>query len=308
MRKILAIMHCIGVLGLFALAAGCTAPRSVINSGKVTAPGQFKAGINFGGNLASSPISQLGNISKAAVDAILKKDTAFYDNQIEAATRGLVAYTLDPVGPTFDFYVRYGLAKRVDLGYKYASGAHVLDAMYQFMGATGSVDNPEAAPGEWYGSVGLQYAGQQSGIIDKLFLNKLQPILDFRATRRDLMVPLIFSKSFGAEEEKGHIAFGAVYNHTFIKYGFEPNRLFRKYGDDVVKVGSIMETNSFPSFGVFLNGKIGYKFVYLLPAITVFYQNYGTYQFLENSQQSFSGFTLIPSIGIQAQFGKGRNR
>lgn len=304
MRKFSAVAHYVWVLVLVGSVVGCTAPRSIINSGKVTAPGQFRAGFNVGGNVATSPLSQLDDITETAVDAILRNDSVYYDNQIDVASRSLVAYALDPVGPTFDFYIRYGLVKRVDVGYKYASGAHAIDAMYQFMGPTGTPDNPGV--GDWYGSVGLQYSGQRSGLISGLFLNRLQPIFEFKASRQDIIVPLIFSRSIGVEEEKGHIAFGAVYNHSFVNYGFEPRRLFTRYAGDIARVASVTERNSFSSFGIFLNGKIGYRYVYVLPAITMYYQNYGTYRLLENKTYDFSGLTIIPSIGLQFQIGTGR--
>ncbi len=294
------------VLMLIGLAASCTAPRAVINSGKVTAPGKFKAGVNFGGNVATEPIAQLDDITKAAVDALSKKDSVYYDEQIDAATKGLLAYALDPVGPTFDFYLRYGLMERVDVGYKYASGVHVFDTQFQFLGPTGTPENP--GQGNWYGSIGLQYAGQSSGIVDKLFLDKLQPLLQFTAKRRDVTIPLIFSRSIGVEEENGSIAFGAVYNHTTIKYGFEPGRLFKKYGDEVVEVESVMAKNTFPSFGLFVNAKFGFKYIYILPALTMYYQDYGKYELLDNKAYSFSGMTFIPSIGLQANFGGGKAR
>ncbi|MFD2248532.1 hypothetical protein [Pontibacter ruber] len=294
------------VLALICLAASCTAPRAVINSGKVTAPGQFKAGVNFGGNIATEPIGQLDDITKAAVDAISKKDSVYFDDEIDAATRGLLAYALDPVGPTFDFYLRYGLMERVDVGYKYASGVHVFDTQLQFLGPTGTPENPGL--GDWYGSVGIQYAGQSSGIVDKLFLDKLQPLLQFTAKRRDVTVPIIFSKSLGPEEEKGSIAFGAVYNHTFIKYGFEPGRLYKEYGSEIVEVEGVTAKKSFPSYGLFVNAKLGFKYIYILPAITMYYQNYGKYELLNNKAYSFSGMTFIPSIGLQANFGGGRGR
>jgi hypothetical protein len=284
----------------------CTAPRSVIHSGKVTPRGQFKAGLNMGANVASEPLGQIDDITEAAVDAIVKKDTVFYDEQIDAFGKALVAYSLDPVGSTFDFYVRYGVAERMDVGYKYATGVHVFDAMYQFMGPTGTPDNPGV--GDWYGSVGIQYSGQKSDIVNKLFLDKLVPLLEFTAQRRDIVVPLVFSKSFGPEEQIGNISFGAVYNHTFVKYGFEPGRIFKRVAGESVKVEGVFEKNSFPSYGLFVNGKIGFKYVYLLPSLTMYYQNYGTYKFLESREFSFSGMTIIPSIGIQATFGGGRNR
>jgi hypothetical protein len=292
---------------LLAFAVGCTAPRSVINSGKVTTQGQVRVGINFGGNLATSPMGQLDDIARSAVDALSKKDSVVYDEQVEAITKAFLAYSLDPVGPTFDFYLRYGLAQRVDVGYKYASGVHVFDTQYQFLGPTGTPDNPGV--GDWYGSVGLQYAGQSTDWIDKLFLNKLQPVLQFSAKRRDVTVPLIFSRSLGLEEENGHIGFGLVYNYTSIRYGFEPSRLYRERGvDEYVKLEGVREKNNFSSYGFFVNGKLGFKYVYVLPALTVYYQDYGTYKLLEGRQHSFSGLTFIPSIGLQANFGGGRAR
>lgn len=305
MRLPVAFRHKAWSFVLLCLVMSCTAPRAVINSGKVTAPGKFKAGLNFGGNIATEPIGQLDDITKAAVDAIAKKDTVFYDDEIEAATRALLAYSLDPIGPTFDLYLRYGLMKRVDVGYKYASGVHVFDAQYQFMGPTGTPANPGGEE-RWYGSVGLQYAGQSSGWVDKLFLGKLQPVLQFTAKRRDVTVPFILSKSFGVEEEKGSIAFGAVYNYTAIRYGFEPSRLFKRYGGENLELDALVNRNNYSSYGIFVNAKLGYRGIYLLPALTMYYQNYGSYKLLNDQTYSFSGMTFIPSVGLQANFGKGR--
>lgn len=300
------LRHHVWILVLLISAASCTAPRSVIHSGKVTPKGQFKTGVNFGGNVASEPLGQLDDVTLAAVDAVVNRDTVFYDQQIDVFSKALLAYTLDPVGPTFDFYLRYGLAERVDVGYKYASGVHVFDAMYQFMGPTGTPLNPGV--GDWYGSVGLQYSGQSSDIVNKLLLDRLQSFLQFSARRRDIVIPLVFSKSFGPEEQIGNISFGAVYNHSFIEYGFEPGNLFKRVAGESVKIDGFMEKNNFASYGLFVNGKIGYKFIYLLPALTMYYQNYGTYQFLEGREFSFSGMTFIPSIGVQAIFGAGQNK
>ncbi|MBJ6120144.1 hypothetical protein JAO76_18205 [Pontibacter sp. BT310] len=287
-----------------ASVVSCTAPRSVIHSGKVTPKGQFKAGFNMGGNIASEPLAQLDDITEAAVDAIANKEEVEYSEQIDVLSKGLVAYALDPVGTTFDFYLRYGVAERVDVGYKYATGVHVFDAMYQFMGPTGTPENPGV--GDWYGSVGLQYSGQSSGIFDKLYLDKLIPVLEFSATRRDIVIPLVFSKSFGPEEEIGNISFGPVYNHTFIKYGFDPSRIVKDAAGEKVPVDGVFAKKNFPSFGLFVNGKIGFKFLYVLPSLTMYYQDYGTYDFLEGKQFDFSGVTIIPSIGLQANFGGGR--
>ena len=288
---------------LFLVAAvSCTAPRSVINSGKVTAPGQFKVGLNYGGNLATEPLSQLDDIAKAAVDAVVKKDTVFFDEQIDVFARAITAYALDPVGPSFDLYVRYGIAPRVDAGYKYASGAHAFDVMYQFLGSTGTPDNP-GPEGGLHASVGLQYSTQNLDIGNKFYLDRIGSFFQFDASRKDLVVPVIFSKSFGPEEEYGSIGWGVVYNHTFVDYGFDPRNLFKKVGSIREKIQGFRQKNNFSSYGAFVNARIGFKYIYVVPAITVYYQDYGKYQLFEGREYEYSGMTFIPSIGIQARFG-----
>ena len=290
------------------LLGGCTASRTIILSGKVTPQGEFKGGFNASGNISTQTAVSLAGISKAAVDAALNRDSVFYDEQVNQFAKGVVAYSLDPISPNFDVYVRYGLLDRVDVGYKFAFGAHVLDAMYQFLGSTGTPDNP-GQPG-LYGSIGLQYSGQKSNLPGRLFLNRLESLFNYNATRRDLMVPLIFSQSFGVEESMGHIAFGIAYNHTFIRYAFEPTNLFeREVGSRVNRrVEGVSARKSFGSYGAFINGKLGYRFVYLLPALSIFYQKYGTFELLGNQTATLKGFTFLPSLGLQATIAPRKQR
>ncbi len=289
---------------LLVSVASCTAPRSVIQSGRVTPHGEFKVGANFGGNIASEPISQLKDVGEDAIKALANRDSVYYDGLVKSATKAAIAYTLDPVGPNFDFYVRYGVLPRVDVGYKYASGVHVLDAMYQFMGPlAGSAKSAE----RWYGSVGFQYAGQKSDVLSKIFLDKLSPILQFEASRRDVLVPLVFSRSFGVDEEFGNISFGVAYNHTFVEYGLVPGRLYEKVGDGkAVQLEGLTRKGNFPSYGLFVNAKIGAKRIFLLPALSMFYQNYGTFELLKGEQVDYSGITIVPSIGLQIGLGQGK--
>ncbi|WP_040396550.1 hypothetical protein [Cesiribacter andamanensis] len=286
---------------LLLLAVGCTAPRSIIQSGKVTPRGEFKIGLNTGANLASAPLSQLDDITNSAIDAVTGRDSVFYDQQIDVFAQALTAYALDPVGPAFDLYVRYGPVTRLDVGYKFASGVHVLDAMYQFMGPTGTPENPGI--GNFYGSIGLQYSGQEANILKRFNVNRLVPLLDFTARRRDLVIPLIFSRSFGPEEEIGNISWGLVYHHSFFRYGFSPDELYERVGDQVRRINPVTERSNFPAFGAFVNGKIGYKFLYALPAVAVYYQNYGSYQLLAGKQFSFKGVRVVPTIGLQLRLG-----
>jgi len=286
---------------LLALAASCTPSRGIIASGKVTTKGAIKAGYNASFNVSTSSASEIDDIAEAAVDALRNRDSIYYDQGIKTLTRTLLAYSLDPTASTSDLYIRYGIADRVDVGYKYASGAHVIDAMYQFLGSTGTIDNP--GPEGLYGSIGLQYSGQNSSLPSKLGLNTLSSILDYELSRKDILVPLVFSKSFGPEEQYGNISWGVVYGHTSIKYGFEPGNLYEKLGNTQPrKIAGIQKKQSFSSYGTFINGKIGFKYAYLVPALSIYYQNYGTYDILGLQEESYKGMTFIPSLGLQINF------
>ncbi|QIX62461.1 hypothetical protein FY528_06405 [Hymenobacter lutimineralis] len=289
------------------LAAACTAPRAVINSGKVTPQGQFKVGGDMVFNIGTRTISELGGAVKDEVAAAAGKDTVNYSQRFVRIQTAAIAYILDPIQPSSDFYIRYGALPRVDVGYKYAFGAHAFDAMYQFLGSTGTPENPQGQSGETSGSIGLQFATQRAKLPNVPFLDDVASLLNFGATRRDLMVPLIFSTSLGREEEIGAISYGAVYNHTFIAYGFNPTKVFLPGTN--TKIGELKAKNNFASFGLFVNGKFGYRYAYILPALAVYYQNYGTYQLLNQaSTTKLKGVTIIPSLGVQFRIPTGRGR
>ena len=286
---------------------GCTSPRNIISSGKVTPKGTFKAGFNTSFNAASAPVSPIANLTKTAVNAIdTNNDSIIYNEAVASLTKGLVAYSLDPITPTFDVYVRYGVMNRVDVGYKYASGAHVFDAMYQFMGTTGTPDEPEDAEAKnsMHGSIGFQYSGQNANLPGKIGLSKLGNLFNYELSRKDLLIPLVFSYSFGPEETYGNVSFGVVYGRSFIKYGFNPSKQLVRYaGNQAEKIPAFSNKQSYSSFGAFINGKIGYKYVYFVPAISMYYQNYGTYNLFGLQPESFKGVTFIPSIGLQLNLG-----
>ena len=294
--------------GLLALVfmAGCNAPRSVIHSGKVTPKGEFKVGTNYAFNASTKPIGALADVTSGLVKDLKNRDTIVLNDQVNGISEAALAYTLDPVAPSWDFYVRYGLVERVDVGYKFAFGAHVFDAMYQFMGSTGTPANP--GPAGTHGSIGLQYSGRNSKLPGKILWQDIEDILQFNASRKDILIPLVFSTSFGPEEQMGNISYGVAYSHTWIKYHFKPNNFVQEQADrqTVVPVQPLSAKNNYGALGAFVNAKIGFKYAYILPALAIYYQNYGKYELPGGKQTELKGFTFIPSLGLQFQFGEGR--
>ncbi|WP_426490552.1 hypothetical protein [Hymenobacter sp. 102] len=298
LRTALSLLAGAGLL----FSTACTAPRAIVSTGKVTPRGEFKVGGNMAFNV---PTETIGKTGSALIDAArsaaakTKEDTIRYNQTLDKLQIGALAYVLDPVRPTSDLYIRYGVIDRVDVGYKYGFGSHVFDAMYQFLGPVGTPENPGSrAAGATYGSIGLQFATQRSKLPSVPFLDNITDFLGFEASRHDLIVPLVFSKSLGVEEEIGAISYGVVYAHSFFKYGFQPRNVFDAAGRLALPALPSARRN-FGSYGAFFNAKLGYRYAYFIPALSVYYQNYGEYQLLNNKTAKLSGLTFIPSLGVQ---------
>jgi len=278
-------------------ATSCVAPRTIVSTGKVTPRGEFRVGGNAAFNVATATLSKGGSALKSAVQSATGKDTVQYNQSITDLQAAALAYVLDPVQPTSDLYLRYGVIDRLDVGYKYAFGSHVFDAMYQFLGPVGTPEHPVGRSGDTYASIGLQYATQRAKLPGLSYLDNLTNLVGFRASRNDLLVPLVFSRSFGPEEENGAFSYGLVYAHTFLRYGFAPSKIYVSASQQVPELPTSRE--NFSSYGAFINVKVGYRYVYVIPALSIFYQNYGTFALLNNRTTSLSGVTIVPSIGLQ---------
>jgi hypothetical protein len=302
---------------LFALQS-CIAPRSVINSGKVTPKGNFAVGIQYSANVSTAPLNSVKNVVKDNIDKIpalldnpssdtvaLSADSIqWLNDNLENIGQGAIAYAADPIGVGLEYYIRYGVIDRLDVGYKFAGKAHTFDVQYQFMGSPGNVD--DLVSDRWYGSIGLQYSGQKISI--PTWLTPIQNTIDFDFKRRDVMVPVIFSRSFGNEEEYGSISLGLVMNYTRLDYSTF-NTDFASYIDengqvDVVKIKAINNTQNIFAYGGFINMKLGYKYFYVLPSLAVYYQNYGSFQNIIGPNFQLKGLTFVPTIGLRARIGK----
>jgi hypothetical protein len=289
---------------LLLAASACTAPRGITTSGKVTPQGEFRLAYNQGFNVGTAPINKAGAAVRDAASRLGNQaasgDTVRYSGAVSSVQTAALAYLLDPLQSTADLSIRYGVVPRLDVGYKYAFGSHVFDTQYQLLGPTGSVENPGrgAASGTTYASVGLQYAIQRAALPSLPFLSDLNNLLGLSASRHDILIPLTVSQSFGPEESIGAISYGAVYAHSWVSYGFTPRNLYDRVGGnrlpDLPK-----QSRNFSSYGVFLNVKLGYKYVYVVPALSIYYQNYGSYTLVDGSTASLSGATFVPSLGLQ---------
>ncbi len=170
------------------------------------------------------------------------------------------------------------------------------------MGSTNRWDNPSEKRGN--GSIGVQYSWQKYDLPKWTGMNFLQEFLGLDFRRKDILVPLVFSYSFGPEEKYGAISAGFVYSHSFIHYSIEPTKKFFSYADSAgVKIPKEINTSvnkkiNFPAFGGFFNVKAGVEYVYAILGLSVYYQKYGTFDLIGGSIAEFKGTTFVPTIGV----------
>src|SRR6185436_14521994 len=90
-------------LALF-ISASCTTPRSVLSSGKVVPKNTTRGGINYTFNISSSPIKQSARTIYNFADTYSNKDTVYLDQSIRDVNAALLAYCLDPITFTNEYY------------------------------------------------------------------------------------------------------------------------------------------------------------------------------------------------------------
>ena len=286
--------------GVILLISSCSAPRSILHTGRVTQHKTFRAGADYSFNFSTAPVGAAYKSVKTITKNLINKDSIILDEQILNLSKTAVSYVLDPIASGYDINLRYGVLPKTDIGYKYSSGCHVFDLRYQFMGNsnyTEAIDKKSLC-----GSIGLQYSTQNFELPSLFGLVDLQKILGLNVERKDFLIPLAFSTDFGNTEKIGSFAFGAAYNLSFIHYSFNPEKIYQYDNSNIlIHLPIIDEKKVYHSAGLFVNCKVGYKFIYFIPSLSMYYQNYGTYKLLGGTAQ-IKGLTIIPSLGLQFNF------
>jgi hypothetical protein len=291
-------------LSVILLLSSCTVPRTMTMSGKVTPKKQAIVGWNpLVLYIPTATPKYIFNGAKKAVLDYKDKDTIAVDDIIIDANKMLYAYCADPLKVTTEIYGRYGIYEHFDLGYKYSIGTHVFDARYQFLGSVKTHDNP--SDDKFFGSIGIQYSQSKYDLKNKVKINYLQDLLGYTFARKDILIPLVFSYSFGKEEEDGALGFGAVYGHTFTNYSYLPTvSIIKNNGTQTVLTG-LKDKNDYSSLGMFINVKGGMKWIYAVMSLAVYKQNYGNFKLINDEIFGLKGWTIVPSLGVQYYFGRG---
>jgi hypothetical protein len=289
------------ILFLIVALYSCNVPRAVLNSGKVVPKNQVRGGINYTFNVSTAPIRQSFKSVYDFSNQYNENDTIVFDDNVENINAASLAYCLDPITYNTEYYLRFGMGHRMDMGYRNSGKAHAFDVMYQFLGSNGTFQESDYRG--MYGSIGFQHAWQNYKFINNRFFKNMEKMFGFNMSRKDFTIPVIFSKSWGPEERVGCISFGVTYTHSFIKYKIEPKSV--KYvsesvdGVPPVLLEPIEGKMNYGSYGTFVNIKIGVKYVFFNVSLSAYYQKYGRYNLLGGNSVVLEGFSFVPSYGIQ---------
>jgi hypothetical protein len=287
--------------GLTLGLAACVAPRAVTQTGRVAPQGEFRGGADMVYNIPTGTTSAFLDGLDNTVDNLAQKNDNLYEQGMNDAAKAAVAYSLDPVSMGTAFWLRYGVIERVDAGYKYASGAHVFDARFQFLGAPGSRTKDGTNTG-LAGSIGAQYSQQSYELPGFAGIDKLGKLFGFHMDRKDVLVPLILSVPFGPEEKYGAFSFGAVGGYTWLDYGLEPHDIVKDVGGVQEVVEKVSRKQGFATYGGFFNIKGGYKYAYLGLGLAAYYQEYGSFDILDKVSFKIDGFTFVPTISFELRY------
>ncbi len=280
--------------------SSCSAPRSILTSGKVLPKGQVRFGINNTINVSSASIERSIKSTKNLAESAMGEDTVIFSQQIANLNSAFMAYCLDPISYNTEFYFRYGLGHRFDIGYRNTGGANAFDMMYQFMGSNKNCNESDISG--FYGSIGAQYSWQNYSFLNSSNFDKVQEFFGLDMSRKDITIPLVFSKSFGPEERVGCFSFGVVYSHSFIKYEIAPENIYVEEAIDNVPPELLLPVSGksgFDAYGTFINVKVGKKYVFFNFSLAAYYQNYGRYSMLGGSDVLLKGISIVPSYGVQ---------
>jgi hypothetical protein len=229
-------------------------------------------------------------------------DVPITADSLNDLAKALVAYSLDPLSVQAGISLRYGILPRLDGGYHYFGGAQGLDLRWQFLGPLAADSLADGAPA-WQASVAAQFSWQSFDLPSIAGLDKLQDLLGFEFTRKDILIPLIFGKPFGQHGRYGSFAFGGACDISFIRYGSEVLKLVERKDDgSTAAFAPLHGEKTIASYGGFADIRAGYRWVYLVGSFSAYWQDYGTFALFGGRSVDLEGWTVRPAAALEFRF------
>ncbi|MBK8803149.1 MAG: hypothetical protein IPN71_14050 [Fibrobacteres bacterium] len=273
------------------IVTGCAAPRSVIWDGTTMPRGHVQGQLGMIGSIPTATLSALTTSQMDAAKSLLSGEVDSLTNQgaYDNAAKTLVAAGLDMPSATPVATVHLGVGWETEIGYRREGSVNAWSVRRQIL--------HEQQSG-WNGGIGIQYSSQSYELPSAL--GKIQSTLGYSFDRKDILVPLVFSKPFGTKGNLGSGTIGLVGGWTKINYGFDPKGLYRTWGGSVEALERLPnQESSFMSFGATGMLRGGYKHVWVLVGLTTYWQDYGSYVVPGSDPVELSGFSILPALGLE---------
>ncbi len=238
----------------------------------------------------TATVSALGTAGLDAAKGVANGKDSLNDSVLyRHAVRAMVAGGLDMPGASYVASLHVGLGEGFEIGYRREGAANAYALRWQFL---------SAEKNGWNAGTAVQYSSQNYDLPSAL--GELQGFLGYKFERQDVSVPVVFSRPFGANGKFGSIGFGLVGGWTKVEYGFDPSGLYRQWGGKVEALEKLPDqSSSFFSYGTMFLVRGGYKYVWLKLGLTTLYQDYGSFQVPGTDPISLSGFSILPSVGVE---------
>lgn len=279
----LKLLSRIPAAGALLLAGGCAASLSEGRPAKVLEPGQWEVGFGVG---VLAPVGVIQRAIDNSIDEakeIAKKQASGEEIEVDlrpavTAAVGAVAIMTTPPAPMHQLDVRYGLVKRLDVGFRYSGATLRAEAHGQiFDGGTWKV----------LGGLGLGRQTFESLVLDILDMLELA---NFKRTDVDASVLV------GREWEYGAVWFGA--KAMYSKYSAEgllahDNRVV--VTDASGKHVFSLELGHSLLAGGIAGGRVGWKYVWLVGELGVHGSRYRPE--IMGEEHDLGGLVVFPMVG-----------
>lgn len=269
---------------------GCAAPRAVLWDGTSVPRWHVEGNVAGIGSVPFATVGAVGRSAKDAVEAVASKGDSLDDSiTYRRSVRSLVAASLDMPGWNYMTSVHMGLGGGAEIGYRREGGANAFDLRWQFL---------DAQEHGWNGGTAIQYSWCSFDLPS--YLGDLQEILGYRFERKDVIVPLVFSRPFGEKGKYGSFGGSILGGWSQITYGFDPDGLYKRSGMEWKPLEKAPDqTTTYWSWGASVLVRGGYKWVWGFAGLTAVWQDYGSFQVPGTDPISLSGLTVQPAIGIE---------
>ena len=189
------------VVAMSVVLSGCAAPRAVLWDGSSVEAGHVEGHLGMVGVVPSATLGAVGEGTLDAIEVLADGRDSLSDSiLLRRGAKALVAAGLDMPGANLAASVHVGIGGGAELGYRREGGANAFSLRWQFL---------SAEDGGWNAGAAVQYSWQDWDIPLEA-LEDVQKILGYSFERKDVSVPVVFSKPFGADGKFGSAGFGLV--------------------------------------------------------------------------------------------------